>query len=297
MALAARYAVLFKAFFIDDFVRRRLAHVVASASGGDVFLMLDETAAPAGPSDFPRTLRFCADDLTALGFIPCAQGAVMWYNADYPLYHFQALHPDYDYIVMIEYDAVPNIDLDALVRTCRAETIDLLAEPVAKPLAEYWWTSTLLRYYPLEAMRPTLICAAIFSARAVRHLAAGRLRQGRGHAIADAATWPIGEAFVGTELAAGGFKLRAMSALGRLTRYDWWPPVHEAELPGLGQEIFVHPVLTGRRYGGSMFKSGVLSGLICLVKFSMPGLLRIAVRRWRQHLPDHLQPPAARARR
>ncbi|WP_198374089.1 hypothetical protein [Neoroseomonas rubea] len=274
MTMTRRYAVVFKAFYFDDFVRRRLAQVVAAAPSADVFLMMDETRRSAGPIDFDRVIRFRESDVVALGFAAIAKGSLLWYNADYPLYYFQHLYPSYDYIAMVEYDAVPNAGLDELIQQCRAQDVDFVGEPILKPLDRYWWTRTLLRFYPPAAIRPSLICAAVFSARAVRHLAERRLEQGRAYDLPDAKEWPIGEAFVGTELALHGFNMRDLASFGQLTHYDWWPPTHESELQRLSGEVFVHPVLTGRRYVMSVFKSGFLSGLIVTAKISLGWLSR-----------------------
>lgn len=275
MSMPRRYAVLFKAFFLDDFVRRRLAHVIAAAPGGDVYLMLDETAASASPSDFPLVIRYRDADLVALGFLSCSQGNLFWYNADYPLYFFQHLHPEYDDFLVIEYDAVPGIDLDGLVATCRAEGIDFVGQPISKPVDAYWWTSTMLHFYPRAEVRPTLICATYFSTTAVRHLAACRIRQGAGHDPREAQHWPIGETFVGTEIAASGLRQRDLASFGPLRRYDWWPPVHEGALADCAGDVFVHPVLDGRRYLRSLFKNGVRPGLVALTRAAGAVLQRL----------------------
>jgi hypothetical protein len=112
MTTTPRYAVLFKAYFMDDFIQRRLAHIVAAASSGDVYLMMDETKGSVGPIDYDRVIRYREADLIELGFPAITQGSLFWYNADYPLYYFQHLHPDYDTVIMVEYDAVPSVDLD-----------------------------------------------------------------------------------------------------------------------------------------------------------------------------------------
>jgi hypothetical protein len=269
-----RYAVLFKAFAMNAFVRRRLARVVAAAPSGDVYLMMDETNGGVGPIDFDRVIRYRESDMLGLGFARHSQGPLFWYNADYSLYYFQHLRPGYDTIIMIEYDAVPNTDLDKLVLEFRDQDIDFLGQPIAKTLEAYWWTDTMLHFYARDQVRPCLICAAVFSARAVRHLAERRLRQGRAYDLPDATKWPIGETFIGTELALGGFRLRDLSAFGRLTRYDWWPPAHESELPDFAGDVFVHPVLVGRHYVTSLFKSNFVSGLIAVLKFTLVGLAR-----------------------
>jgi len=274
MTDVARYAVLFKTFTMDDFVRRRLNRVIAAAPSGDVYVMVDETRGSVGPIDYPLVMRYRESDLLKLGFAPHSHGALLWYNADYPLYYFQHLYPDYDMVVMIEYDAVPNADLDSLVEECRTRGIDFVGQPIAKTLDEYWWTSTMLRFYQRDQVKPYLICAAVFSARAVRHLGEVRRSQGASYDLPEASQWPIGETYIGTELCASDFRVQNLSAFGRLSRYDWWPPTHESELPDFGEDIFIHPVLIGRRYVTSLFKSNFVSGLIVVVKFTLAGFLR-----------------------
>ncbi len=275
MTTAGRYAVLFKAFAIDDFVMRRLDRVVEASPSGDTYLMVDETRGGAGPISFDRIIRYRESDLTGLGFAPIAQGSLFWYNADYPLYYFQHLHPGYETIVMVEYDAVPNMNLDDMVRVCRAQAIDLIGHSIPKTSQTYWWSSTMLRFYRPDQIRPYQICAAVFSARAIRHLAAVRMRHGAGYDLPSAGQWPIGEAFIGTELAIAGFRLRELSSFGTLTGYDWWPPIHESELPYYAGQAFVHPVLSGRRYMKSLFKSGIRSGMIAGTRFVRRTVIRL----------------------
>jgi hypothetical protein len=273
-----RYAVIFKAFTTDDFVKRRLAHVVATAPSGDVYLMIDETQQPGGHIDFDRVIRYQEADLVRIGFPYIAQGSLFWYNADYPLYYFRHLRPEYETIVTVEYDAVPNVDIDDLVRRFRAENLDLVGRTIAnKTPNTYWWTSTMLHFYSIDQVRPYQICATIMSARAIDHLAATRKRHAAS-GVSDVRNWPIGETYVGTELAAAGFRLAELSDFGKLTRYDWWPPIHERELSGCAEEVFVHPVLSGRRYVKSLFKSNFRSGMIVSAKLIASAVTRASRR-------------------
>ena len=273
-----RYAVLFKAFTTDDFVKRRLAHVVKAAPSGDVYLMIDETHQPGGQIDFDRVIRYQEADLVRIGFPHISKGALFWYNADYPLYYFRHLRPEYDTIVTVEYDAVPNVDLDELVGQFRAENLDLVGRTITNKTPDtYWWTDTMLHFYSLDQVRPYQICATIMSARAIDHLAATRKR----HAaigVSDVGQWPIGETFVGTELFAAGFKARDLADFGKLTRYDWWPPIYERELKRCADEVFVHPVLSGRRYVKSIFKSNFRSGVIVTAKLIANAVTRASRR-------------------
>jgi hypothetical protein len=273
-----RYAVLFKAFTTDHFVKRRLAHVAAAAPSGDVYLMIDETRQPGGRIDFDRVIRYQEADLVRLGFPHICEGSLFWYNADYPLYYFRHLRPEYDVIVTIEYDAVPNVDLDDLVDRFRAEGLDLVGRTIVNKTPDtYWWTNTMLHFYSLDQVRPYQICATIMSARAIDHLAATRKRHAAS-GVTEVGRWPIGETFVGTELSIAGFRMGELSDFGKLTRYDWWPPIHERELKRCADEVFVHPVLSGRRYVKSLFKSTFRSGMIVSAKLIAGAVTRTSRR-------------------
>lgn len=269
-----RYAVVFKAFFYDEFVRRRLDHVVRAAPSADVYLLIDETAGPTGPIDYAPVIRITEAEVAVQGFPHISVGSLFWYNADYPIYHFHALHPEYEHYVIIEYDAVPNRGIDALVQACAAQSIDLVGQPLATPVDSYFWTKSMTRFYPRQAVRPFLVCAVVLSRRAIEHLAARRIEQGKTYDLSDATEWPIGECFIATELGHAGFSIRSLSAFGRLTKFDWWPPYHESELPDLPGELFIHPVLIGRRYWRSFFKTSLKWALIKMVKQLPPRLLR-----------------------
>jgi hypothetical protein len=275
---AEHYAVLSKAFTTDDFVKRRLAHLVAAAPSGDVYLMLDETARSCGPIDFDRVIRYREADLLRLGFPHIAEGSLFWYNADYPLYYFRHLKPEYDVVVSVEYDAVPSVNIDDIVRRFRLERLDLVGHTIGKAPESYWWTSTMLRFYRMDQVRPYQVCATVLSARAIDHLADTRKRHGA-TGVSEPRHWPIGEAFVGTEIALAGFRMSELSDFGKLTRYDWWPPIHERELPHCTGEVFVHPVLIGRRYIKSLFKSNARSGLIVIAKLLLAMTKRLS-QRW-----------------
>lgn len=258
--------------------------------------MIDETNAPAGPIDFERVIRYREADVVALGLPNIAEGSLFWYNADYPLYYFQHLYPDYDVVVAVEYDAVPTVDIDDLVRQFREDNLDLAGHAIAKTADTYWWTGTMLRFYSLAQVRPYQICASILSARAIRHLEDCRKRHGAA-GVSGPSEWPIGESFVGTELEVAGFRLRDLSSFGKLTRYDWWPPVHEKELADCAGEVFVHPVLNGRRYVKSLFKSDFRSGVIVTAKMFAAVVARTARRLLRWAWPNEAEPiPPWRAR-
>ena len=69
------------------------------------------------------------------------------------------------------------------------------------------------------------------------------------------------------------FRIGDLADFGSLKRYDGWPPTHEREPRLLTGEAVIHPVLVGRRFAKSLFKSNFKSGMIALGKFLLRQLV------------------------
>jgi hypothetical protein len=256
------YAILYKAYTNDGFVRRRIEALMRCSGVGDVYLMLDETRRSLGPVRFRRTLRYQESDLLARGFANSPAGQLFWYNCDYPLYEAYERLPKYDYYLMLDWDAVAQCDLDALVARAAADGIDYIGEPITTPLEEWPWLNSCRDAYP-EGMpvHAHMICVALFSRRAVEHLMARRLALSADWRAGRIREWPISEAFLPTEMAHGGFAMGELSTYTSRPRVSWWPPYHEAQLRLLRTHAFVHPVLGGHRYLRSLLRNGPRAAL------------------------------------
>jgi hypothetical protein len=255
------YAVIFKTFFFDRMVERRLQHVCEKASNGDVYVIVDETSNKAGPISYDRVLRITDKDLTNRGYANFPEGKLFWYNADYQLYYCLENLPEYDYYVMIEYDAVPNYDLDLLVCSARLNALDFIAQPIETPVAGWKWAASCAEAFETSAIFPYLLCVAIFSRQALESMRARRLVLSEQFRAGEIKAWPMAEGFVASELIRTGAAIRHLEEYGRLERYDVWPPYHERMLPRLANETFVHPVLTGQRYLRCLLRNGLGSAL------------------------------------
>ncbi|CAH2601158.1 conserved protein of unknown function [Rhodovastum atsumiense] len=262
MASSPSYAVLFKAFSYDRFVRRRLAALRERVGHGHVHLMIDETHGRVGRVDHPMVLRHTESDMTARGYAGYPAGRLFWYNADYPLYFALEAGLEYDYYVMLEYDAVANCDLDAFVAAAAATGADFIGEPMARSAAEWMWLASCRDAFPSPmAVHPYLVCVCLFSRAAALHLRTRRLDLSARHRAGEIRQWPISEGFMSTEMIHAGFTVRSLSDYGRIPHVAWWPPYHEAMLGRLSEDAFVHPVLSGSRYVRSLFRNGLRPGL------------------------------------
>lgn len=255
------YAVIFKTFFFDRLVERRLAHVRRKAGNGDVYVVVDETNHKTDQVSYDRVIRIIDKDLVNMGFANFPEGKLFWYNADYQLYYCLENLPEYDYYVMIEYDAVPNYDLDLLVCSARLNAIDFIAQPIDTPVAEWKWTASCAEVFGTSAIFPYLLCVAVFSRKALESMRARRLMLSERFRAGEIKAWPMAEGFVASELIRVGATIRHLEEYGRLARYDVWPPYHERMLPRLANETFVHPVLTGKRYLRCLLRNGLGSAL------------------------------------
>ena len=251
---APRTAVIFRTHFWDGFAQRQFDRLLAVAGGTDVFVLVDETNGAVPGIPHPRVVRVTADGLLAMGFARAGEGNLLWFNGDYPLYGFQALHPDYDTYVQLEYDVVINQPIAALAARLQAEGVDFVGLTKGDTGERWFWRATMEGAYAPAAVRNQLICLCVFSGRALRHLWQARLAQSAAWESGTLTEWPFCEGFIPTELAAGGFTARELSDFGSTRAYDHWPPFLEADAPRLAREDFVHPVLDEPRFVASMHK-------------------------------------------
>ena len=251
-----RYALLFKAHSWDGFATRQLARAVAAAPSADVWVVTDDTRGPVGPVPHPLVFRVTEAMALARGYAGGTTGAsLFWYCTDYLHAMFQEAHPGYAHYVAVEHDVGVDVDLDAMVSRMAAEGIDYVGTPLRTPAEDWPWRRRHLAVYPAADLRTDLYCLSAFSRRAVESLRARRLAMSVAFARGDVAYWPSGEAFVPTEVALAGLRTETLGAFADLSRYDWWPPVHEDDLAALPRGAVAHPVLTGAAYVRSALRS------------------------------------------
>ena len=176
------YAVLFKIYFVDEFVIRQLGRLKSRVGHGDVYVIADETHGELGPIPHDKVIRATEAEMRQAGFENGASDqAMFWYNADYSLYRLFDQYPDYDHYVTIEYDAVVNGDFDQIISAVAASGYDFVGEKVSSPASEWAWTKSCDGIYAPEAVRGYLNAIAMFSRRAIsllRDRAGSRYRPG-----------------------------------------------------------------------------------------------------------------------
>jgi hypothetical protein len=271
--MTARYAVLLKIHYWDDFAERRLKHLLSKVGSGDVYLFVDETHGPVPHIPYDKVIRATEADMARLHVVLDPPGKVFWYSVDYPLYYFYLLNPSYDCYLMFEHDAVCNIDIDAFVQTVARDQVDYVAftlTPNGWPLrsGEGVYPETVRLYQSLN-------CISLHSKRSVAFLLERRQILTRRYMAGEIPSWPNNEVFVPTEMHSNGFVVRALGDFGKIERYNWWPPTHEDDLAKLEDQAFLHPVLDEKRYLASCMRFSDLT-----TYFSPDGQLRRLLDRW-----------------
>ncbi len=243
----ATYAVLFRTHFWDEFVERQYQRLRAQIGRGELFILVDETRGPV-PIPHANVVPHTEAGVLALGLSGAGHGNMLWFNGDYPLYYFYAQHGGYSHYVMTEYDVCVQRPLDGIIDEMAQGGTDLISLPNEQDVAIWPLTDTCGDAYGLDQIRKSLICIAMFSNRAVRHLYDRRLALSRLEQTGRMRRWPYCEAFIPTEIALAGWPMASLAAFGPVQRYDWSPAVIEAELRHLAGQAFVHPVLDAQRF-------------------------------------------------
>ncbi|WP_339028224.1 hypothetical protein WI604_25690 [Bradyrhizobium symbiodeficiens] len=270
-----RYAVLLKVHYWNAFAERRLRHLLDKTSTGDVYIFVDETNGPVGQIPYERVIRATETDMAELEVAIEPAGNIFWYNVDYPLYYFFRGHQSYDYYLMCEHDAVPNVDIDAFVRDAHADNVDY----VGLPCKEIGWpVQTGEGAYPDSfVLHQWLNCLSLHSNRSVAFLLERRQILARRFASHEISTWPNNEVFMPTEMFNNGFNVRTLADFGGVEQYTWWPPTLEDDLLTLHNQAFIHPVLEERKYIISCLR---FSDLLNYRSYVRDGRLRQLLGRW-----------------
>jgi hypothetical protein len=259
-----RFAVLFKAHGWDDFVVRQFQRLQERAAPGDVFVVLDETKGPIEGVPGRRVLRMTEAMAEEDGYLWEPRGNLFWQNTDYQLYRFADRHPQYDYIVICEYDCVVNVAISAIVAAMAEHGASFAGERIRTPPAIWHWAEMARPYYPPDAdIFGRLLCFAAFSRDFVRQLQAARRDHTRRvlageieSAEPGAIPWPNNEAFVGAEILRQKVRELPLAMFGDVARYDWAPPYPESDLERLRDSAVLHPVLDETRHIRSLLKIG-----------------------------------------
>jgi len=249
------HAVLFKIYSLDSFVIRQLERLKARVGNSDLFVIVDETKGPLGPIPHDRVIRSSEADMIRRGFVDADPvSAMFWHSADYSLYPLIEDHPPYDYYVAVEYDAVINGDLDEIIGGIAAQKVDFVGQRIDEPVSQWGWTTTCDTIYDQANLRPYLNAISFYSLRAVRHLRERRLELSRRFRDGEITQFPMSEAFIATELELEGYRVGNLPDFGDASRFTWWPPSPEVELPELQECTFIHPVLDGEHCAESLVR-------------------------------------------
>jgi hypothetical protein len=243
------YAVLFKCHYWDEFTQRQLERIKQQTGSGEIFVVVDETAGSVQAITHPedRVVRISQAIAHDIGLEHSDDTHIFWYSNDYPLHIFTQRYPQYQYYVMVEFDVVLTVGLDALINRLNETGTDFVGEPIRTPLMQWPWRSSCDGWYEIEQIHHWLSCMAFFSNRAAHHLYGRRVAAGQRLRSGAIARLPMCEAVIPTELHLAGFKLMQLNELGSAASYDTWPPQPEEILPDLTGEAFIHPILDMRR--------------------------------------------------
>jgi len=256
------FAVLFKIYFLDLFVIRQLERLKSVAGAGDVYVVADETRGKIDPIPHDKVVRMTETDMIRRGFARAdPRLAMFWHSADYSLYPMIEDLPPYDYYVTVEYDAVINTDLGALVDAIAAQKIEFAGLRTTEPVTGWDWTKTVDTLYEPAVLRPYLNAIAFYSHRGVTLLRDRRLELSRRFNAGEITQFPMSEAFIGTEMELAGYRVGNLADFGNYVRYTWWPPTVEAELDELKHCTFIHPVLEGERCAEQLLRGDRLQNL------------------------------------
>ncbi|MBC7800449.1 MAG: hypothetical protein H7Z10_07495 [Gemmatimonadaceae bacterium] len=235
-------------------MERQFHRLASHVSDGDIYVVANNTSGRClVPSSLPAVV-FTEADLEGMGLARGVDDSMVWYNVDYPLYHFVKIRPNNDYIMIFEYYAVVNTSVDDLIAAVHRNKTDLVGLTKGVTSGAWMWQPSCGELYQAKDIRKHLLPIAVFSRRAVTYLFERRLIVSEMLRQKQISRWPHCEAFIPTELALGGYKIEELAEFGSTASFDYHPAYLENDVDLLVSETFVHPVLDEARYAASTIK-------------------------------------------
>ena len=226
------FAVVLKTHVWDEFVERQLARLRSYCGDGTLIVLADESAGPLEGIPHDRVVRLTTEKLVAMGLADASpRGNLIWWNTDYPNYYLRREADAFDYYVFVEYDAAVLAPLDDVVAEVAARELDFVTLPTREDRVEWHWTRLHEQVYPGDALKRSLNCVSVFSARAVDLLLARRLEMTAEYHDGRLAFWPMNEVFVASEMARAGYRTASLAEFGDVGRYHERPALRVRPVP------------------------------------------------------------------
>ncbi|KXV61563.1 hypothetical protein AD948_01255 [Acetobacter senegalensis] len=242
-----RCVILFRTHIWDDFTLRQYMRLPKSDSFDSVILA-NNTDGLCPPVEHLPFVIFTTDDLLKMGLESGPDKNMVWWNADYPLYYYSSLFPNYDYYILCEYDVFINCDLEKIIKSISREKKDIIALTSSSSLEGCIYLQSAEGVYPYENIRKTYFPFAIFSKRSIDFLYERRLVLSKHYREKKIYNWPHCELFVGTEIHASNLDVVQLTAYGKADYFSHYPPILEENIFYLREQNYIHPVLDSKRF-------------------------------------------------
>lgn len=222
------------------FLARKL---YGSTPSCDFIVLCDETNRTIDTVPFEKLSH--TSDMSTLGLPAWPPGVNnLHFNGDYPLYVMREKYPDYDFYLMVEADAIINIDIERLLFHCCKEKIDVLGEVdeidihgtnLYHKSARKWFPITAKVFFPIVGL----------SGRFIDDLYKMRMA-----IINDGGSpedWPYCEVFLGSMVVCSQVKRLQLSDFADIKKYCFMQHkyIHDVNVNKWG--TICHPV-TGKDF-------------------------------------------------
>ncbi|MEI6097881.1 MAG: hypothetical protein WCS20_06195 [Alphaproteobacteria bacterium] len=259
-------AIFFRTHFWDECVEKVLEALKACTS-----IPVKISADVTKPFSMPNPELALRHDLQYFGSIGLPiypnEQRTLWYNGDYPLYHFLE-NCDADYFIMVENDTfLSGVNLDDLSRLAIESDVEFMAARVMDRTEGGWdyhasnqrrWLSAEFGVENNARIFQSFFPFVFVSRRAVQHLKSRRLEMAKKLTEAGFnAKWPHAEAFVPTELVRAGFKIADICDISPGPIHLTLNIAFSVQEAQMNSELrFIHPVLAGHKLASKIICRG-----------------------------------------
>jgi len=244
---SSNVAVCFRTHVWDDFIARAAQRIHNASGKADFYILANETAGVLPDTGYPK-IAHTERDFERIGLICEPKNyPVLWWNCDYALYDLFRKLPDYDYYMMVEFDAYTNVDLYGVAETMSRQKIDWVSFKPKVPVTPTWPHAHSCSGLPYSRLTWTPVPVLFISRAAIAYLYDERLRLAKKFQTGQIGDWAICEAFISSALCDARFSGQNLGAYGNIEWFDENNVIPEYDPRMDYPLVFLHSVLDRSR--------------------------------------------------
>lgn len=241
------YLVAFRTHVWDNDIAAIAQRALSCCGVGTFVVIADETKGPIDADPFFKVAH--TDDFSSLSLPKTPESKSLWWNADYVLYYLRKQYPNFEYYIMLEYDALTHCNFDLIISECISEKIDMVVHQLKIiNQGSHWSYQSIAEYVDNGPAWHALIPIFIINGVSIDKIYSCRIDAAYLLENKEIGAWPYCETWLPTIGKKIGLRIEELSRFANTKQLRFRPYLNIKEFAARKDYFFAHPVMGGERF-------------------------------------------------